>query len=67
MRTVVIPEGVTTIGSHAFYDCRWLTNLTLPEGVANIGDYARAFGWLGYSWMGAAVLMSFTDFSRCSR
>ena len=35
-----------------------------PVGLC-ISD--RAFGWLGYSWMGAAVLMSFTDFSRCSR
>jgi hypothetical protein len=27
----------------------------------------RAFAWLGYSWTGRAVVMSFTDFSRLSR
>ena len=42
---------------------RWLEVILLLNRAAT----RRAFGWLGYSWMGAAVLMSFTDFSRCSR
>jgi hypothetical protein len=29
--------------------------------------FPRAFAWLGYSWTGRAVVMSFTDFSRLSR
>lgn len=37
---VVIPNGVTSIGSLAFYDCKNLTNVTIPESVTRIGDWA---------------------------
>lgn len=35
-----LPDGVTQVGSYAFYKCTALTGVTLPEGVANIGDSA---------------------------
>lgn len=38
---VTIPDGVTHIGSEAFYMCEDLTSVTLPDGVITIGD--RAF------------------------
>ena len=38
---VVIPEGVKSIGSWAFYGCSSLTGVTIPEGVKSIGE--RAF------------------------
>ena len=38
--SVVIPEGVTSIGSSAFYNCYGLTNVVIPEGVTSIGSYA---------------------------
>lgn len=38
---VVIPAGVTEIGSGAFFWCRSLTGVTIPEGVVSIG--AEAF------------------------
>ena len=44
---VVIPEGVTSIGDRAFWNCSNLTELVLPEGVKDIGDYA--FGGSGIS------------------
>jgi len=31
---------VTGIGKSAFYDCRFLTDVTIPEGVTSIGAYA---------------------------
>ena len=34
---VTIPNGVTTIGSYAFYDCRSLTSVTIPDSVTTIG------------------------------
>lgn len=33
---VVIPEGVTSIGSYAFRNCTELTGVTIPEGVRTI-------------------------------
>ena len=37
---LVIPDGVTTIRSYAFYNCSGLTNLTIPDSVTSIGSYA---------------------------
>lgn len=34
---VVIPEGVTGIGSEAFLDCSGLTSISIPESVTSIG------------------------------
>ncbi|MBR4042045.1 MAG: leucine-rich repeat domain-containing protein [Bacteroidaceae bacterium] len=38
--SITIPQGVTSIGNHAFSDCKNLTSITIPEGVKSIGDYA---------------------------
>lgn len=35
-----IPEGVTAIGSYAFYSCESLTEITIPESVTIIGSEA---------------------------
>jgi hypothetical protein len=42
---VVIKDGVTSIGNHAFFGCKNLTSITIPSGVIFIG--ARAFGMSG--------------------
>ncbi len=40
---VVVAEGITRIGSHAFLDCgRRLKEVQLPKGLLTIGDYAFA-------------------------
>ena len=40
VKSVVIPDGVTRIGSIAFYDCSGLTSVTIGNGVASIGNSA---------------------------
>ena len=41
LTTVVIPDGVTTIGEYAFSNCNVLKSVTIPESVTSIGE--RAF------------------------
>ena len=36
IKTVMIQNGITSIGSHAFYNCSNLTSVTIPEGVTSI-------------------------------
>ena len=38
--SVVIPEGVTTIGAYAFKGCKSLSSVVIPPSVTEIGDYA---------------------------
>ena len=40
LTSIVIPEGVTSIGDYAFTSCDSLTNIIIPDGVISIGDYA---------------------------
>lgn len=40
--TVVIDQGITNIGNHAFAGCRNLSTVTLPEGITSIGSNAFA-------------------------
>jgi hypothetical protein len=39
-----IPEGVTSIGNYAFYDCSSLTSVTIPDSVTSIG-HGAFYGW----------------------
>ena len=38
--SVSLPDGLTSIGSSAFYDCSSLTSITIPNSVTSIGDDA---------------------------
>ena len=37
---LTIPDDVTSIGDHAFYNCSGLTGVTIPDSVRSIGSYA---------------------------
>ena len=40
LKSVSIPNTVTTIGNYAFYNCRGLVGITIPNSVTSIGNYA---------------------------
>ena len=40
LKSVTIPDSVTSIGSSAFYDCENLTSVTIGSGVTSIGSSA---------------------------
>lgn len=40
VKNVVVENGVTSIGTYAFYYCYELTSVTIPDSVTSIGDYA---------------------------
>ena len=40
VKSVVIADGVTSIGQHAFQGCESLTSVTIPDSVTSIGAYA---------------------------
>ena len=37
---LTIPNGVTSIGDYAFYECESITSVTIPNSVTSIGKYA---------------------------
>ena len=41
LQTIIIPEGVTSIGNDAFLNCTGFTSIAIPESVTSIGS--RAF------------------------
>ena len=40
IKSIIIKNGVTSIGVFAFYDCTSLTNVTIPDRVTSIGSGA---------------------------
>ena len=40
IKNVVLEQGVTNIGSYAFYNCDNLTSVTIPDSATNIGSHS---------------------------
>lgn len=43
INSIMLPNSVTSIGDHAFYDCVSINSITLPANLISIGD--NAFGY----------------------
>lgn len=43
IKKVIIPDTVTMIGGHTFYECTALESVEIPDSVTYIGDFAFAF------------------------
>ena len=43
LKSIVLPESLTSIGNLAFYDCESLTSITIPNSVTSIGNNAFRF------------------------
>lgn len=52
--SVLLPDGITSVGARAFYNCVRLSSVNLTKGVTELGEYAFA---------GAQRLLSFGEFS----
>ena len=46
LESIIIPDGVTSIGAVAFYNCIKLTSVTIPDSVTYIGNFAF-YGCIG--------------------
>ena len=40
LKSITLPDGITSIGDTAFYGCSALTNIKIPDSVTSIGDNA---------------------------
>ena len=40
VKSIAIPDSVTSIGAHAFHGCSSLTHITIPDSVTSIGAHA---------------------------
>ena len=67
LKSVVIGDGVTTIGNTAFGNCTALTSVEIGDGVTTIGDYAFYGCWsLKTIEIGSSVIsIGIAAFSGC--
>ena len=68
IKYVTLPDGLTSIGDYAFYECKSLTSITIPNSVTSIGWYAF---WSCYSLTSVTIGNNVTSigewaFSSCS-
>lgn len=64
---VVIPDGVTRVGSFAFHSCKGVTSVTIPDSVMNIGTHAffRCGGLRSVTIPSSVTNIEFAAFAQC--
>ena len=58
LSSVIIPNTVTSIADHAFYDCIYMESVNIPSSVTSIG--AEAFYQKGYQYFKAVYISDLT-------
>ena len=68
-KSIVVPEGVTSIGKSAFWNCRGLTSITIPNSVTSIGAYAfdGCTGLTSITIPNSVTSIGESAFQRCRR
>ncbi len=65
--SVTIEEGVTSIGSYAFYNCTSITSVTIPDSVTSIGDstFGKCTSLTSINFSGGVRTIGAKAFSDC--
>ncbi len=65
--SVVVNEGVTSIGAYAFSSCENLTSVTIPSGVTTIGDGAFSYsGLTAVTIPNSVTTIGYSAFNGCT-
>ncbi len=68
LKTLVIPDSVTTIGDHAFQECVELSSVIIPESVTEIGENAfYECGLTSVTVPGSVKIIERETFNLCTR
>ena len=66
--SIVLPDGLTSIGNYAFCFCSLLTSITIPAGVTSIGENAflGCSGLISISIPSSVTSIGYQAFSDCT-
>ena len=64
-----LPEGITSIGRHAFSGSEYLEHITIPQGVAMIGDcaFSKCKSLISVTIPDSVIAIGGSAFSGCTR
>ena len=73
LKTVVLGNTIQTIPFCGFFNCTWLTSITIPESVTSIGNYAfrncsglTTVNWNATACTSAGLVPNYPVFEDCS-
>ena len=68
LKSVVVPNSVTSIGYAAFYQCSGLTSIKIPDSVTSIGEYAfgKSSGLTSVEFGNSVTSIGYAAFYQCS-